>query len=857
MNRFPPNAKFPPAESDFHLQFPDVVANSTVLPNGLTVLVREDRSAPVASVQAWVNTGSIHEGNHLGAGMSHLLEHMLFKGTATRSPNQIARAVQDEGGYVNAYTSFDRTVYWIDVPSTGVNVALEILADATMNSTLPPEEFVKEQEVIRREFAMLADDPDRVNSQQLFATAYRTHPYRHPIIGHLALFNQLTRDEVMAYYKARYTPNNIFFVVAGDVRADDVLAKLGELFAPHEARPQPPVLVPEEPPQTGRREAALDFATELSRTVAAWHVPAVTHPDVPALEVLATALGDGRSARLYRRVRETGFAHGASAWSYVPGHPGLFGLDLTTDPDKRAKALEVSFEVIAEVLQRGLEAAEIAKAKKIILANQLHGLSTMRGQANDLGANWMLTGNLNFTRDFLSAIARVTNEDIIRVSRQYLHDQNLTITSVNPTGTKIARTAEQGPAGGAVKLFTLTNGLRLVVREDPRLPLVSMHAVFKGGLLTESPPDAGLSRLFARVLPKGTTHRSAEEIAEQIEAVGGSISADAGNNSISVSVEVLQPDVELGLDLLAELVLDANFPEAVIEREKQIQLAGIKAEDEHMSSAARNLLRANLFAGHPYALRASGSPESVGSITRAKLVEYRDRLFAAHNGVIAIFGNIEAAKVLARVESLFGSMSPGRAALEKPPVPAPLAESRTVEQTKPDKEQAVLMIGYQTVDLRHPDKLAFDVIDEACGDLGSRFFVRIREELGLAYFVGSAQLEGLAPGGMIFYLGTDPVKLTAVRAAFESEIAALARDGLTPEEFQRARKKLLGRQAISMQSNASLGFHVALDELYGRGHDHYLRLESDLQALTLERVNRVAREFFHERPNVVAVVKPA
>ncbi len=857
MNRFPPTAKFPSTENDFPLQFPDVVANSVVLPNGLTILVREDRSAPVVSVQAWVNTGSIHEGNHLGAGMSHLLEHMLFKGTTTRTTNSIARAVQDEGGYINAYTSFDRTVYWIDVPSTGVNVALEILADATMNSTLPPEEFVKEQEVIRREFAMLADDPDRVNSQQLFATAYRTHPYRHPIIGHLALFNQLTRDEVMAYYKARYTPNNIFFVVAGDVSADAVVAKLGTLFAPCEARPQPPVLVPEEPPQSGRREAALELATELSRTVAAWHVPAVTHPDVPALEVLATALGDGRSARLYRRVRETGFAHGASAWSYVPGHPGLFGLDLTTDPDKRVKALEVSFEVIAEVVQGGLDVAEIAKAKKIILANQLHGLSTMRGQASDLGANWMLTGNLNFTRDFLNAIARVTNEDIIRVARRYLHEQNLTITSVNPPGTKAERAAAQAAARGEVKLFTLANGLRLVVREDPRLPLVSMHAVFKGGLLTESPADAGISRLFARVLPKGTKHRTAEEIADQIEAVGGSIGAEAGNNSIGVSVEVLQPDVDLGLDLLADVVLDATFPEGTIERERQVQLAGIKAEDEHMSSAARNLLRANLFAGHPYALRGSGSPESVGSLTRAQLVAYRDRLFVAHNGVVAVFGNIQAEAVRARVESLFARLAPGQPALGQPPIPTRLTESRTVEQTKPNKEQAVLMVGYQTVDLLHPDKLAFDVIDEACGDLGSRFFIRIREELGLAYFVGSSQLEGLAPGAMIFYLGTDPAKLTAVRAAFEGEIATLAKDGLTPEEFQRARKKLLGRQAISMQSNASLGYHVALDELFGRGHDHYLRLEADLQALTLDGVNKVAREFFHQRPNVVAIVKPA
>ena len=188
MTRFPPAAKTSSEESPIDLQFPEVEAEHHVLANGLNVVLCEDHSAPVTSVQAWVGTGSIHEGSHLGAGLSHLLEHMLFKGTATRSPNAIAQAVQDEGGYINAYTSFDRTVYWIDVPSTGLNTALDILADATMNSILPADEFIKEQEVIRREFAMLADDPDRVNSQQLFATAYRTHPYRHPIIGHLSLF---------------------------------------------------------------------------------------------------------------------------------------------------------------------------------------------------------------------------------------------------------------------------------------------------------------------------------------------------------------------------------------------------------------------------------------------------------------------------------------------------------------------------------------------------------------------------------------------------------------------------------------------------------------------------------------------
>ncbi|MGH7938737.1 MAG: M16 family metallopeptidase, partial [Chthoniobacterales bacterium] len=198
----------PPANSPV-ITFPAVTAQKWTLPNGLTIIVQIDRSAPVASVQAWCATGSVHEAQHLGAGLSHILEHMLFKGTKTRSPNEIAQSVQDEGGYVNAYTSFDRTVYWIDVPKEGVASALEILSDAAMNSTLPPDEYVKEQEVIRREFAMSHDDPDRMAGQLLFKTAYQRHPYRLPVIGEIQIFDQLTQQDVQNYYRARYVPNNL------------------------------------------------------------------------------------------------------------------------------------------------------------------------------------------------------------------------------------------------------------------------------------------------------------------------------------------------------------------------------------------------------------------------------------------------------------------------------------------------------------------------------------------------------------------------------------------------------------------------------------------------------------------------
>ncbi|MEO6752439.1 MAG: pitrilysin family protein, partial [Chthoniobacteraceae bacterium] len=234
-------------------------------PNGLELLVLEDDSAPVASVQAWVKTGSVHEGRWLGAGLSHFLEHMLFKGTSHRGPQDFARGIQEKGGYINAYTSFEQTVYWVDIPAKNVSVAVDLLADAVMHSTLPEAEFSKEQEVIRREFAMGNDDPDNVAGKQLFATTFAEHPFRHPVIGYRDIFDRLTRNDLDAYYHARYVPNNVFFVVVGDVKAEEIHAQLGELFAVHPRRPLPDVLIPREPVQMGRREQHTEFDTQLAR----------------------------------------------------------------------------------------------------------------------------------------------------------------------------------------------------------------------------------------------------------------------------------------------------------------------------------------------------------------------------------------------------------------------------------------------------------------------------------------------------------------------------------------------------------------------------------------------------------------
>ncbi|PYJ02340.1 MAG: hypothetical protein DMF00_02125 [Verrucomicrobia bacterium] len=851
------NLKAAPPEPLPMIAFPPSTAQKWILPNGLTIIVQEDHSAPVASVQAWCSTGSVDEDQHLGAGLSHILEHMLFKGTKTRSANQIAQSIQDVGGYINAYTSFDRTVFWIDVPKDGVSTALEVLTDAMMNSNLPPDEYKKEQEVIRREFAMGMDDPDRMASLLLFATAYQRHPYRFPVIGELEIYNQLTQEQVMQYYKTRYVPNNLTFVVVGDVNGEKVQQQLSDLFNAYPEKSLKPVFIPSEPPQLGRREVHKEFATELTHFSMAWHIPEVTSPDVPALDLLSTILGDGRSSRLYQRVREeAGLAFGISAFSYTPGDPGLFGIDATLDPKKREAAEQLALQIVDEVKQTGVTADELDKAKKITLSQHLGALTTMRGQASDIGSNWLLTRDLNFSRHYLDAVQQVTLDDVKRVAKTYLTENNLTVVSLNPKGSLSGKAELVKPvAAGEIQKFELSNGLRLLVREDHRLPLVGMGAVFRGGLLAETPQDNGITRLMTKVLLKGTKTRTAEQIANELESVGASISSEAGNNSFSVSVDVMKPDVKRGFSLLSDVLLNSTFPEKAIAREKEIQIAAIQQEEEQLTSVARNIMRQALFPQHPYALRSNGSVGAVQHLTQKDLLDFRDRYVVARNGVIYVFGDVKADEIKQLVEQTLGNMKAGALTLIDAKASMPLAKTTMVESRK-DKAQGVIMVGFRGASLSSPDRYALELIDEASSDLGSRFFIRIRQQMGLAYYVGASQMQGLVPGLFAFYLGTDPQKLERVRTELLDEIHNLANDGLTPEELQRAKKKLIGQQEIANQSNDAFGYHCALDELYGLGFNYYNQLEYHVNAVTLDDVKKVAAKYFRDQPYVLATVRP-
>ncbi|HEY5910948.1 MAG TPA: pitrilysin family protein [Verrucomicrobiae bacterium] len=830
----------------------------TTLENGLTIIVREDHSAPVVSAQAWCMAGSVHEGKWLGAGMSHVLEHMLFKGTTTRAGSRIDQEVQEAGGYMNAYTSFDRTVYHIDVPNTGARVAIDILCDIMQHATLPAEEMEKEKQVIVREMDMNTDDPSRRASRRLFETAYVRSPYRLTVIGYPDIFSELKREDIVDYYQQKYAPNNVFYVIVGDVQHDLVVEQIRAAYAATKAKPLPPVVLPAEPKQTAKRIVTEEAPIELGYFHLAWHIPELSHPDVPVLDVLAALLGNGRSSRLYQQVRENaGLVHSVDAWTYSPGAPGLFGISGAVDPDKYLPAAQAIAAEVAKMQRTPVSDQELGKAVKQFVSGTLATRKTMQGQAQDLGANWLAANDLNFSERYLQQVRKVTPQDLQRVACQYLTEENATTYALLPTGSSPKPVAEHVTSREfPIQKFELPNGLRLLVKEDHRLPFVEFRAVFQGGLLAETAGNNGITQLMSKMMLKGTSTRSAEDIAREIESVGGSIDSYGGNNSFGVNAEVMSGDFQTGLDLVRDVLCDPSFPAEKLEREREVQLAGIRAQKDHLLQSAARAMRGALFGNSGYGLDVLGTEESVQKIRVADLQALQRELAVPNNCVLAIYGDVDPHSTRSAVETALGPWAKtGSQPDFRNTATQHQAAAKHVTEIR-DKKQAVIVIGFPATTLHSPDRHALELLSEACSDMGSRLFLRIREQLGLAYFVGAQNFLGLAPGYFAFYVGTMPEKAELVEKELLAEADLLRREGLTEGELKRAQAKVIGQRKIARQELGGFAMTTALDELYGLGYAHTDTEDAAYEAVTLEEIKAVAQRYLLPQSFVVATVRP-
>src|SRR5208282_4142754 len=552
------------------------------------------------------------------------------------------------------------------------------------------------------------------------------------------------------------------------------------------------------------------------------------------------------------------------AWTYSPGNPGLFGMSAIVDADKFTAACDAMLAEVEKIKTSPVSGGELGKAVKQFIAATLAARKTMEGQAQNLGGNWLAANDLNFSERYLAAVKRVTHADVQRVAREYLTAENRTLYALLPDGTAPRRKAEiETTTDHPIQKIELPHGLRLLVKEDHRLPFVEFRAVFQGGVLAETTENNGATLLLAKMLLKGTNTRSAEKIATEIESVGGSIDSYGGNNSFGVNAEVLSSDFAIGMDLLSDVLLNPTFPVNELEREREVQVADIHERKDDLLKSASLAMRRALFGNIGYGLDSLGTEGTVQKISAADLKSFHQKLTEPNNCVLAIYGDVKTADVKAAVERAFANWRGSGTGV--PPVrfetqqqhtgatPVPL--TNRVEETR-DKKQVVLVIGFPGTTMHNDDRYPLELIQESCSDLGSRLFLRIREQLGLAYYVGAQNLAGLVPGYFAFYTGTEPAKAAQVETELLKEAELLRTEGLTAEELKRAKAKIIGQKKIARADLGNLASTSALDELYGLGWQRAELDDAKYEAVSLEQIKAAAQKYLKPEMLVISIVKP-
>lgn len=818
----------------------------TVLDNGLTVVTCEDFEAELVTVQVWVRTGSIHEGSLLGSGVSHYLEHMLFKGTERRSAAAISAAIQAEGGDVNAYTSFDRTVYYTELPSSAFEVGLDVLADIVRNSLIDAEEVERERGVILREIAMGEDEPDHQVSQALFRTAFRQHPYRFPVIGLRDRFERLSRDELMSYYRSRYVPEKITLVIVGAVATADMLEAVNRQFADFSGGAPVDALIVPERLQFSSRVERMYGDVQLTRGALAWRIPSLFDPSGPSIDVLASVLGGGQSSILWQRLREElGLVHYVDAFAWNPGETGLFWIGYLCDPEKRGAVEAAILDEIQQLSKCEDIVARIDRARRQAIVGEINSYKTIGGRAARIGAAEVVVGDLNYPRTYLKRLASVNAECVVACAATHLIESGRTTVTLEPQEQLEAKQSSVARSGKPPPFteHVLSNGVRLLMQPYRSYPKVHLRVGLLGGPHYETEATAGISCLAANMLTKDAGGRTGRVIMEQLESHGVSFSDFSGDNSFGFSLEGLSDDLQLLLDTARDALFAPDLCEETIERERASQVARIEEMQDDVVDLGRTRLRQIFLAGTPWSVDPLGTMETVAGLDRDRLAAFLQQRVVGDGLVVSMAGDFDPDSVLATLAPMLGGVPSGPAPLPQLLGPADLRCSAASHEQPLDRKQTVVFQAYPSCGVLDSSSLLLaSLLREMLSGLSSHLFQRVREELGLAYFVGAAQVSGLSTSMLSLYSGVEKSAVATVFGEFDAEIERIVSGSYTNAEFESCKTRMKAQRLMAMQTIGSRAMaHMACalfrydadwSETYNQRVDAIQR--DDLDAFTTE-----------------------
>lgn len=838
---------------------------------GLTILALESKAAPVVAIQVWVGVGSADE-TPAEAGLAHVHEHMLFKGTlkdgvVRRGVGQIAAEIEGAGGEVNAWTSYDQTVYHVVIAKDFFATGLDVLADAVQHSAFDEGELARELEVILEEIKRSEDSPGSRVSKALFASAFTQHPYHRPVIGYRDVVAGFKRENVATFFDAHYRADRLTVVVVGDIDADRAVLDVERAFS--DAKPGARAL-PEravEPAQTGLRVKGLVDDVEESHLSIGFRGPSLLDPRTPALDVMSVILGTGESSRLTRTIkRDQKLVNEVYAYAYTPKDPGLFVVGATLHHEK----LEPAMLAIGEQLRRiqdGVSPQELEKAKAILAADMVYQRETVEGLARRLGTWQLLTGDPAFEAEYQRRLQAVTAEEVVAAARMIFNPEQANVVSLVPKDqearvsdaelTRIAQLALQPRNRRASTVrericVEKVKGATVIVERDNTNPLVAIRAAWLGGLRAEDDSTSGYSHLAAELVSKGTSTRSAVEIAEYLDRTAGGLDGFAGRNSFGLRQTILTPHLHSGLELFFDTFNNVAFSDDELERQKLHTLEDIRAKADNPAGLAFDLFNRSLWKTHPYRRDLLGTAESVRGVTSSSLSSFWRARARANDAVLCFVGDVDPDQIFAIVDEHL--RDDGTAPSPSPAEEAAPTEARVARLVR-DRAQAHLVTGTSGLRLADSDRFALEILVSSLSGQGGRLFLDLRDKQSLCYSVAAYAVDGIEPGSFSVYMGTSPEKVDQALAGIDSILAGLIDNGITEAELVRAKRYLLGSHAIGLQRSGARATTMALNALYGLGHLAHRDHQERLAAVTLDDVRAVARKVL-VRPRVTTVVGP-
>lgn len=846
------------------------------LANGMKVILKEDHSAPVVTWVVYYKVGSRNE--VIGTtGSTHLLEHMLFKGTKTLGKGQIAQLLGRNGASFNASTWTDWTNYYQTYSSDRLEMGLMIEAARMRDALILDSERQSEMTVVRNELERGESNPSRILYQEVTSAAYKAHPYHHPVIGWRSDVEGVSTEALKKFYDTFYHPNNAVAVLVGDFQTPEAVALIQKYFEKIPAGPQPPEIYTTEEPQVGERRVVLRRRGETNLVQMAYHIPAVTSKDIAPLLVLDHVLSSGVTDRLHQGLVEKQLATGTYAYTGIQRDPSLFRIGATVKPGVSHEAVEKALLAEIEKLKtEPVPAEELQKAKNIAEASYVYQNEGTEGLAKALGS-YAAIDRWQRAFELLDELKAVTPEDIQRVAKTYLHADNRTVgwyvsTPDGPvppkpansgSGKAVANTGkvvpakpfpfEQQPAKPR-KLTqpvrkVLSSGLTVLVLPNEAAPTVSISGFVRAGSLLEHKffkGKEGLASATAAMLDKGTTKRDKLKLASDLESVAASIGFSGGTETTEITAKMLAKDLDLGLGALAEMLQEPTFPAEELAKLKTRWVASIKqAEDQPQTHAARALSQAIYPEGHPYRERnASEEIAAIEELEVGDLKAFHSRFYGPNTTTLVVVGQVKPDEVFAKLENLFKDWKPA----EKVDISIPdtlRKEAKRIVIPMMDKTNVEILLGHAgQVTRRSPEYYASALANFILGGSGlsSRLGVKLRDEMGLTYGTYSSFSASTGAGAWRASITVNPANMDTAISALKTELQSFLDKGITAEELAAAKGSFIGRQAVGLSTNAGMAGSLANIEYYDLGLDYWSKYPEIINAITLEQVNAAARK---------------